>query len=75
MKPSESVHSSGLLFSDTRLLMLLFVCFRLALFVAFQPLLVDGFESGIGVGGDRQFHFRLAALSEDGLFAISRLVE
>ena len=67
MKPSESVHNSGQLFSDTRLLILLFVSFRLALFVAFQPLLVDGFESGIGVGGDRQFHFRLAALSEDGL--------
>ena len=67
MKSNNSVHLPEQLLGDARLLALLFVSFRLALFMAFQPLLIDGFESGIGAGGDRLFHFRLAALSEGGM--------
>lgn len=67
MKTAKSVHLSEQLLGDARLLALLFVSFRLVLFMAFQPLLIESFESGIGVGGDRLFHFHLAALSEDGM--------
>ena len=67
MKSAKSAHISEQLLGDTRLLALLFVSIRLALFMAFQPLLIDSFESGIGVGGDRLFHFHLAALSDDGM--------
>lgn len=53
------------LVGDIRVLLLLFFSFRLVMLLAFQPVLLEDGESGIGVGGDRLYHFRLAALAED----------
>jgi hypothetical protein len=58
----------GKLLGDFRLLVILFVAFRVILLLAYEPFLLDGNERGIGVGGDRQYHFALASLSDDGLY-------
>ncbi len=55
------------LLADFRLLLILFVSFRLMMLMVYQPLLVDGVERGVGAGGDRVYHYNLAALSDDGL--------
>lgn len=47
-------------------LALLYVSFRLVMFLAYQPILTEEGELGIGAGGDRLFHFELAALAADG---------
>jgi hypothetical protein len=58
----------GKLLGDFRLLLLLFVAFRVILLIAYEPFLLDGNERGIGVGGDRQYHFALASLSDNGQY-------
>ncbi len=55
------------LLADFRLLLILFVSFRLMMLMVYQPLLVDGVERGVGAGGDRVYHYNLAALSDEGL--------
>ncbi|MGB1285990.1 MAG: glycosyltransferase 87 family protein [Aggregatilineales bacterium] len=57
----------GHLLSDFRLLLILFVTFRLVMFIAYQPFFIDEVERGIGVGGDRLYHYQLASFAEDGL--------
>ena len=57
--------STNQLLGDIRVLLLLFISFRLVMLLALQPVLSEAGESGIGVGGDRLYHFRLAALAED----------
>ncbi len=54
------------LLGDVKILLLLFISFRLAMLMSFQPLPTSDGESGIGTGGDRLYHFKLAALVEDG---------
>lgn len=54
------------LFGDFRLLLILFISFRILLVVAFEPMLIDGVERGFGAGGDRLYHYQLAALTEQG---------
>jgi hypothetical protein len=63
-----SHHSPPLssLFGDFRLLLILFVAFRLTLVVAYEPLLLAGGERGIGAGGDRLYHYQLSALTAEG---------
>lgn len=54
----------GTLLGDFRLLLILFVSFRLMLLMVFQPLLLDSAERGITVGGDFQTYFQIASLSD-----------
>ena len=49
-------------------LLLLYLSFRFMLLLAYQPLLGEQGELGIGAGGDRLFHFRLAALADADKF-------
>ncbi len=62
---SEKLTLTGLL-GDFRLLVILFIFFRFILLIAYQPLLVDGSERGIGTGGDRLYHYALAELTKEG---------
>ncbi|MCY4019897.1 MAG: hypothetical protein OXG39_10870 [Chloroflexi bacterium] len=54
--------------SNAGVLVMLFLGFRLLMFLAYQPVLTEHGEAGIGAGGDRLFHFRLAALADEGKF-------
>lgn len=55
------------LLRDRRLLVVLFVGLRLALLLAYTPMLADGSERGITVFGDFQHYYNLASLSQQGL--------
>jgi hypothetical protein len=59
---------SSQLFNDFRLLLILFIAFRLMLLIGYPPFNVGGAERGVGVGGDRLYHYTLSALAEDGLY-------
>ena len=54
------------LLRDARLLALLFVCMRAALFLVGEPTLIDGSERGIGRVGDQLYYYTLAEYSERG---------
>jgi len=54
------------LLGDLRILVILFVSFRLMLMMVYQPMLIDDVERGLGAQGDRLYHFQLASLTEDG---------
>ncbi len=58
----------GALLGDGRLLVILFVAFRLILLMIYQPLMVEGVERGLGVGGDTAYYHALAALTDEGFF-------
>jgi hypothetical protein len=55
------------LFADFRLLVILFIAFRLLLLLGYPPFNVQGNERGIGTGGDRVYHYTLSSLADDGL--------
>ena len=40
------------LLRDFRLLVYLFVAFRLTMLIVYQPMLIDGVERGVSAGGD-----------------------
>ncbi len=63
---SASATVGGLL-GDWRLLLILFLAFRLGILLVYQPLLIEGSERGITSGGDFLTYYHLGALSEDGL--------
>ncbi|MCL4250427.1 MAG: DUF2029 domain-containing protein [Anaerolineae bacterium] len=63
--PSGAWGRPGLL-GDFRLLLILFVAFRLMLLMTYQPLLIDGVERGVSAGGDFGTYFNLASLSGQG---------
>lgn len=65
MKRDDSLNL-GQLLGDMRVLLFLYISFRLIMILAYQPILTDGGEQGIGTGGDRLYHYQLASLSEDG---------
>ncbi|GAB4508918.1 MAG: hypothetical protein OHK0046_02810 [Anaerolineae bacterium] len=66
--PRADVTLTGLL-GDFRLLLILFVAFRLGLLMVYQPILLDdGQERGLNAGGDRQYHYALAELTDEGLW-------
>ena len=52
--------------TDMRVLVLLYLSFRFMMLLAYQPILTEDGETGIGAGGDRQFHYRLAELADEG---------
>ena len=54
------------LLGDFRLLLILFISFRLMLMMIYQPMLIDTVERGVGAQGDRLYHFQLSSLTEDG---------
>lgn len=56
----------GQLLGDIRVLLFLYISFRLIMILAYQPILTDSGEQGIGTSGDRLYHYQLAALSQDG---------
>jgi hypothetical protein len=60
----QTVRPLGLL-GDFRLLLILFISFRLMLLMVYEPLLLEGGERGLGAGGDRYYHFLLAELTAD----------
>lgn len=53
---------------NMRVLVMLYLSFRFLMLLAYQPALTEHGEVGIGAGGDRLFHFRLAALADDGKY-------
>ena len=58
----------GRLLGDFRLLAILFVFFRLMMLISYEPFLLETGERGIGIGGDRQYHYALATLTDDDLY-------
>jgi hypothetical protein len=56
------------LFLDFRLLLILFVSFRVLLLVGYPPFWIDEQERGIGAGGDRLYHYTLSALAAEDLY-------
>ena len=64
MKPTEL----GRLLGDFRLLVILFVVFRLVLYLAYEPVLQQTGERGIGTGGDRLYHYALTVQADDNLY-------
>lgn len=63
--PKNSINLTGLL-SDLRVLLLLFVSFRVMMIMVYQPLITDDVERGVGAQGDRLYHFQLSALTDEG---------
>ncbi|MFQ3567240.1 MAG: hypothetical protein SNJ59_09585 [Aggregatilineales bacterium] len=57
--------TTGLL-GDFRLLLTLFIAFRMMMALVYQPLLVNGVERGVSAGGDFLYYYQLGALSEEG---------
>lgn len=55
------------LMGDFRLLLMLFVSFRLCMLLVYPPVLTDGGERGATAGGDFLTYYQLGALSERGL--------
>jgi len=62
-KPAGSIQLTSLL-ADFRLLLILFIAFRVMLLMVYQPLLVGGIERGITAGGDYLTYFQIASLSD-----------
>jgi hypothetical protein len=57
---------TGLL-ADFRLLLILFLAFRLLSFMVYQPLLSSGVERGLTAGGDFFYYFQLGSFAQEGL--------
>ncbi len=55
------------LFGDVRLIVLLFISFRVLLMIVYLPLFAQGVERGVSAGGDFVYYFQLGALSREGL--------
>lgn len=64
---SSNTLTIGGLFGDWRLLLILFLAFRLGMLLVYQPLLINGAERGLTAGGDFLTYYHLGGLSEDGL--------
>lgn len=56
------------LLADFRLLVILHISFRVIFLLAYEPLLINDSERGLGAGGDRLYHYDLAALSAQDLY-------
>jgi hypothetical protein len=55
------------LLADFRLLITLFLAFRLLSVLVYQPLIVGGFERGVTAGGDFFYYFQLGSYAREGL--------
>ncbi len=67
-KNTQAVTTAGLaaLLGDFRLLLILFITFRVMMAMVYEPLLIDNVERGIGAQGDRYYHYQLSALTANG---------
>jgi hypothetical protein len=64
---ADSSLNMSSLFMDFRLLLILFIGFRLMLGMVFQPLLLESSgERGMTVGGDLFYYYSLAQFTDDG---------
>lgn len=54
------------LLGDFRLLVILFIAFRVMMLMVYQPLLINDVERGVGAQGDRLYHYQLAQLTGKG---------
>ncbi|PJF28979.1 MAG: hypothetical protein CUN52_10715 [Phototrophicales bacterium] len=54
------------LLGDFRLLVILFIAFRVMMLMVYQPLLINDVERGVGAQGDRLYHYQLAQLTGEG---------
>ncbi len=64
---STTAIQTSTLLNDFRLLLILFVTFRLMLLMVYQPLFTQGIERGVTAGGDFFYYFQLGSLSGQGL--------
>lgn len=62
--PAVSTLQLTALLNDFRLLLILFVAFRVMLLMVYQPILAQGVERGITTGGDYLTYFQIASLSD-----------
>jgi hypothetical protein len=62
--PDHPLLSLGSLLGDFRLLLTLFLMFRLLMILAYQPLMTAQGERGLTVGGDAQTYYAIASLSD-----------
>ncbi len=67
MKQSTTSIQTSTLLNDFRLLLILFVTFRVMLLMIYQPIFASGIERGVTAGGDFMTYFQLGALSNQGL--------
>lgn len=63
---TRSLTPSGLL-ADFRLLVILFIAFRVMLLLVYEPLVINDVERGLTAGGDFATYFQLGALTGQGL--------
>lgn len=63
---SDNLRLAALL-GDLRLLLVLFVGFRVALLLAYEPLVINNLERGLTAQGDYAYYHALAQLTERGL--------
>lgn len=66
IKEREGLSLTGLL-ADFRLLVTLFLAFRLLALMVYQPLLSSGIERGVTAGGDFFYYFQLGSFAREGL--------
>lgn len=66
MTDSRSEIKLTTLLADFRLLLILFVSFRLMMMLVYQPLVINDVERGVGAGGDRLYHYALSELTGQG---------
>ncbi len=63
---NRSPLQTSALLADFRLLLILFVFFRLMLLMIYQPLFTQGMERGVTAGGDFMYYYYLGSLSGQG---------
>lgn len=66
-RPQPTPLTLGNILGDLRLLLILFIGFRLLTLIVYQPLIIGGIERGVSAGGDFAYYFQLGALSDRGL--------
>ncbi len=66
IKDRDGLSLTGLL-ADFRLLITLFLAFRLLSLLTYQPMFAAGFERGVTAGGDFFYYYQLGSLAREGL--------
>src|SRR5688572_16679641 len=62
-KSGSQTLTLGALLGDFRLLLILFVAFRLLLLIVYQPLVVNDVERGVSAGGDFPYYYALGSFA------------
>ncbi len=66
IKERDGLSLTGLL-ADWRILVTLFLAFRLLTLMVYQPMFASGFERGATAGGDFFYYFQLGSFAQEGL--------